>query len=103
MSNLGDSYHLAEVPAYAVVGAASVLAALFRAPLTASLLLFETTRDYGVLLPLMASAGIGGLVGDAVERVFEERKTRDKDSVSWGDLADDDDSLVDGIGTRKKW
>lgn len=103
LTNLGDNYRLAEVPAYAMVGAASVLAALFRAPLTASLLLFETTRDYAVLLPLMASAGIGGLVGDAVERVFEERKTRDKDAVSWGDLADDDDSLVDGVVTREEW
>ena len=27
----------------------------------------------------MGNTGIGGLVGDAVERVFEERKTRDKD------------------------
>jgi len=35
-----------------------------------------------VLLPLMANAGIGGLVGDAVERVSEERKTRDKDALA---------------------
>jgi len=88
-----NNFELAEAPAYCMVGAASVLAALFRAPLTASLLLFETTRDYGVILPLMASAGIGSLVGDAVERVFEERKNRDKDAVSWGDLADDDGSI----------
>jgi H+/Cl- antiporter ClcA len=31
-------------PAYAMVGAASVLASMFRAPLTGSLLLFELTR-----------------------------------------------------------
>ena len=30
----------------------------------------------------MANAGIGGLVGDAVERVFEERNTRDKDALA---------------------
>jgi H+/Cl- antiporter ClcA len=42
------------LPAFAMVGAASVLAALFRAPLTASLLLFECTRNYDVILPLMA-------------------------------------------------
>ena len=52
----GPILQLADVPAYAMVGAASVLAALFRAPLTASLLLFELTRDYDVILPLMASA-----------------------------------------------
>ena len=70
-----------------MVGAASVLAALYRAPLTASLLLFELTRDYDVILPLMASAGVGSLVSDLVEQKFK-RLTRDKDAVSWGDLAD---------------
>jgi len=53
----GVLFDLAGVPIYSSVGAASVLAALFRAPLTASLLLFEITRNYDVLLPLLASAG----------------------------------------------
>jgi H+/Cl- antiporter ClcA len=82
---------LADVPAYAMVGAASVLAALFRAPLTASLLLFELTRDYDVILPLMASAGVGSVVGDILEEKFERAKLqrrRDEDPVSWGDLSD---------------
>jgi H+/Cl- antiporter ClcA len=64
---VGPILDLADVPAYAMVGAASVLAALFRAPLTASLLLFELTRDYDVILPLMASAGVGSLVSDIIE------------------------------------
>ena len=83
---------LADVPAYAMVGAACLLAALFRAPLTASLLLFELTRDYDVILPLMASAGVGSVVGDIIEAKVEGAKVRelrrDKDDVSWGDLAD---------------
>ena len=87
----GYAMQLADVPAYAMVGAASVLAALFRAPLTASLLLFELTRDYDVILPLMASAGVGSLVGDVIEAKVEREKVvesrRDKDPVSWGDLA----------------
>ena len=79
---------LQNVPAYAMVGAASVLAALFRAPLTASLLLFELTRDYDVILPLRAIAGIGSLVGDIIESKVEGAELRrDKDPVSWGDLA----------------
>jgi H+/Cl- antiporter ClcA len=81
---------LADVPAYAMVGAASVLAALFRAPLTASLLLFELSRDYDVILPLMASAGVASLVNDLVEQKFE-RLNREQDAVSWGDLADEKD------------
>ena len=87
----GPLLELADVPAYAMVGAASVLAALFRAPLTASLLLFELSRDYDVILPLMASAGVASLVNDLVEQKFE-RMTRDSDAVSWGVLADSKDS-----------
>lgn len=103
---------LADLPAYCMIGAASVLAALFRAPLTASLLLFEMTRDYDVILPLMVSAGFGSVVGDVLDNKYKrakrplklapplvvtdkfkrikerERLRRDKDHVSWGDLAD---------------
>lgn len=74
------------LPAFAMVGAASVLAALFRAPLTASLLLFECTRNYDVILPLMASAGVASLTGDVVEKWLDEEQ-RENDPVSWGDLA----------------
>lgn len=49
---------IAAPPAYAMVGMAAVLAASVRAPLTAILLLFEMTRDYRIILPLMASVGL---------------------------------------------
>jgi H+/Cl- antiporter ClcA len=49
---------IAAPPAYAMVGMAAVLAASARAPLTAILLLFELTRDYRIVLPLMAAVGI---------------------------------------------
>lgn len=84
----GLSLELADVPAYAMVGAASVLSSLFRAPLTASLLLFELTRDYDVILPLMASAGVGCVVADILDNKRQEKRRRDQDPVSWGDLAD---------------
>mmetsp|Transcript_217 Transcript_217/g.551 ORF Transcript_217/g.551 Transcript_217/m.551 type:complete len:651 (-) Transcript_217:136-2088(-) len=80
------SYQLSGLPAFAMIGSASVLAALFRAPLTASLLLFETTRNYDVILPLMASAGVASLTGDIVEKWLDEEQ-RENDPVSWGDLA----------------
>jgi H+/Cl- antiporter ClcA len=83
---------LADVPAYAMVGAACLLASLFRAPLTATLLLFELTRDYNVILPLMASAGIGSLVADIIEAKVEQERVlqlrRDRDTVSFGNLSD---------------
>jgi len=53
---------VAGAPAYAMVGAASVLAGLFNAPLTASLLLFELTHDFDIVLPLLASAGLASLI-----------------------------------------
>lgn len=86
----GPVLDLADVQAYALVGAGSVLAALFRAPLTASLLLFELTRDYDFILPLMASAGVGSVVADLLDKTQEKqgiKKRRDDDSVSWGDLS----------------
>ena len=91
-----SNFELADVQAYALVGAAGVLAALFQAPLTASLLLFELTRDYEVILPVVAAASVGSVIGDLVEKNYEEKK-RDSDGASWGDLsflrddAEDDD------------
>ena len=85
-------WEMAGGPVYAMVGAASVLAALFRAPLTASLLLFELVRDYNVILPIMASAGLASVVADWIETTVEQEQVeelrRDRDAVSWGDLAD---------------
>jgi CBS domain-containing protein len=49
---------IAAPPAYAMVGMAAVLAGSVRAPLTSILLLFELTRDYRIVLPLMAAVGI---------------------------------------------
>jgi len=50
--------NIAAPPAYAMVGMAAVLAGSAKAPLTAILLLFELTRDYRIVLPLMAAVGL---------------------------------------------
>jgi CIC family chloride channel protein len=44
-----------EAPAFAMVGMAAVLAGAVRCPLTATLLLFEMTNDYRIILPLMVA------------------------------------------------
>jgi CBS domain-containing protein len=54
----GAQDYIASSPAYAMVGMAAVLAGSVRAPLTAVLLLFELTRDYRIVLPLMAAVGL---------------------------------------------
>src|SRR4028118_1438919 len=50
--------NIAAPPAYAMVGMAAVLAGSAKAPLTSILLLFELTRDYRIVLPLMAAVGL---------------------------------------------
>lgn len=52
------AHSIAAPPAYAMVGMAAMLAASARAPLTAILLLFELTRDYRIILPLMAAVSL---------------------------------------------
>ncbi len=54
--------------AFAVVGMATVFAAVARAPLTAILIVFEVTgaRDYQLILPLMLSATFATFVADKV-------------------------------------
>lgn len=59
---------VADTPAYAMIGAAAVLASVFRAPLTASLLLFELTRAYDIVLPVLAATGTGPLVVEFVRK-----------------------------------
>ncbi len=54
--------NIAAPPAYAMVGMAAVLAGSVRAPLTSILLLFEMTRDYRIVLPLMAAVGLSAWV-----------------------------------------
>lgn len=54
----GIGEYMAAPPAYAMVGMAAVLAGSVRAPLTAILMLFELTRDYRIVLPLMAAVGL---------------------------------------------
>ncbi|GMI47553.1 hypothetical protein TrCOL_g2157 [Triparma columacea] len=76
-ATLGGAYHaflspfissdlLSSAPTYALIGAASVLSSKFKTPVFGGVLLFELTRDYDVLLPLLGSAWVGNLVANAV-------------------------------------
>jgi CIC family chloride channel protein len=57
-------FSIVEPGAYALVGMAATLAATVRAPLTAVILVFELTGDYGLVLPLMLSAALATFIGD---------------------------------------
>lgn len=49
-------------PAYALVGMGGVLAGAVHCPITAILLLFEMTRDYRIILPMMLCAVVSTLI-----------------------------------------
>ena len=52
------------VPAFAMVGMASVLAGAVHSPLTAIILLFEMTNDYRIILPLMFAVIISLVISE---------------------------------------
>jgi len=59
-------FSLANSPAYATVGAAATLGAIFRAPLTSSMLMFELTQNHDIVLPVLAATGVGGLFAELI-------------------------------------
>lgn len=65
--NLFPSY-IATSGAYALVGMAAVFAGGTRAPITAIILLFEMTRNYNIILPLMAAVVISVIVTRGLSR-----------------------------------
>ncbi len=48
--------HVASPGAYALVGMGTAFAGIIRAPMTSVVMIFETTRDYAVIVPLMISS-----------------------------------------------
>ncbi len=58
----------AQSGAYAMVGMAAVFAGAARAPITGILILFEMTRDYRIILPLMFATVVSTLVARALEK-----------------------------------
>jgi CIC family chloride channel protein len=54
--------------AYALVGMAAVFAGATRAPFTAIIMLFEMTRDYNIILPLMIAVVISTVISRSLNR-----------------------------------
>ncbi|RWR84778.1 chloride channel protein CLC-f [Cinnamomum micranthum f. kanehirae] len=59
---------IAPPQAYALVGMAATLASVCSVPLTSVLLLFELTKDYTILLPLMGAVGLAIWVPSVVNQ-----------------------------------
>lgn len=74
---------VAEPQAYALVGMAATLASVCSVPLTSVLLLFELTKDYRILLPLMGAVGLAIWV-PSVTNQSKETEGSDARSLSRG-------------------
>eukprot|EP00850_Spirogloea_muscicola_P021205 SM000240S08622 [mRNA] locus=s240:19332:23393:- [translate_table: standard] len=64
----GGNADVAAPQAYALVGMAALLASACSVPLTSVLLLFELTKDYRILLPLMGAVGLAFWVSSVANR-----------------------------------
>lgn len=64
--------------AYGVAGMAGALAALTHAPVTGMLMVFDMTRDYGLLIPMMLASVAGTVVARRMESrsIYAERLKR---------------------------
>jgi chloride channel protein, CIC family len=60
--------HVATAGAYALVGMGTAFAGIIRAPMTSVVMIFETTRDYAVIVPLMISNLVSFFVSSRLQR-----------------------------------
>nr|GLL22462.1 chloride channel protein CLC-f [Ipomoea trifida] len=74
---------IAQPQAYALVGMAATLASVCSVPLTSVLLLFELTKDYRILLPLMGAVGLAIWV-PSVTNQHKDTETSDSKKLSRG-------------------
>jgi len=62
-------HYAASAGAYALVGMGTVFAGIIRAPMTSVLMIFETTRDYAVIVPLMISNLVSFYISSRLQRL----------------------------------
>eukprot|EP00775_Hariotina_reticulata_P005436 gene5436-5669_t len=69
---VANRWGVADPTTLVVVGAAAVLGAACRAPLTAFGLMVEITRDTGLFVPLLAAVGVASLVSEYAEGIVSQ-------------------------------
>jgi chloride channel protein, CIC family len=60
--------HVATPGAYALVGMGTAFAGIIRAPMTSVVMIFETTRDYAVIVPLMISNLVSYFIASRIQK-----------------------------------
>src|SRR6516225_1436490 len=61
-------WHVATPGAYALVGMGAAFAGIVRAPMTSVVMIFETTHDYAVIVPLMISNLVSFFISSRLQR-----------------------------------
>ena len=86
----------AESGAYALVGMGAVFAGTSRAPLSSILILFELTRDYNMILPIMLACVVSNVVASSInsESIFTEGLRRRGFTIRKGREVDIMESLL---------
>src|SRR6266403_2215654 len=71
--------YVATAGAYALVGMGTAFAGIVRAPMTSVVMIFEVTRDYAVIVPLMISNLVSFFVSSRLQRrpIYEELARQD--------------------------
>ncbi|HET8925111.1 MAG TPA: chloride channel protein [Candidatus Acidoferrum sp.] len=82
VGNLANHFlpHLVGTPgAYALVGMGTAFAGIVRAPMTSVVMIFEITRDYAVIVPLMISNLVSLFISSKLQRkpIYEELAHQD--------------------------
>jgi CIC family chloride channel protein len=73
--------------AYALVGMGTAFAGIVRAPMTSVVMIFEITRDYAVIVPLMISNLVSFFIASKLQRkpIYEELARQDGIHLPTGD------------------
>jgi chloride channel protein, CIC family len=76
--------------AYALVGMAAVFSAAARAPITAIIIIFEMTRDYAIILPLMLAVVVGTIIAHQINplSIYGEKLNRRGIQIKSGEEKD---------------
>jgi chloride channel protein, CIC family len=71
--------YVATAGAYALVGMGAAFAGIVRAPMTSVVMIFELTRDYAVIVPLMISNLVSFFISSRLQRraIYEELARQD--------------------------
>ncbi|WCJ32529.1 Chloride channel protein CLC-f [Euphorbia peplus] len=88
---------VAQPQAYALVGMAATLASVCSVPLTSVLLLFELTKDYRIILPLMGAVGLAIWVPSVTNQAKETEATDTRTLTRGYSTLSNSDDLVDDL------